>query len=138
MTVVKKDRIAGSDKKESAMKYTCKLLTALLGGLCLSLTALGSAAFAASVTAFDTDFNAGAPPEFSGVTTTESVQGYAGLGTGLDVFSGNFLSGLHLFVFRQVPREKRSIQSVAAVYDRRSNLSLRARNVKRMGKPAKG
>ena len=73
------------------MKYTCKLLTALLGGLCLSLTALGSAAFAASVTAFDTDFNAGAPPEFSGVTTTESVQGYAGLGTGLDVFSGNFL-----------------------------------------------
>src|SRR5947209_20033051 len=73
------------------MKNTSKLLTALLGGLCFSLTALGSAAFAASVTVFNTNFNAGAPPEFSGVTTTEGVQGYAGLGTGLNVFSGNFL-----------------------------------------------
>src|SRR5262245_35004218 len=73
------------------MKHTSKLLTALLGGLCLSLTALGSSAFAASVTVFTTNFNAGAPPEFSGVTTTEGVQGYAGLGTGLNVFGGNFL-----------------------------------------------
>ncbi len=58
--------------------------------LALFLSGAGaSSAFAVSV--FSTDFNAGAPPEFSGVTTTEGVQGYAGLGTGLNVFGGNFL-----------------------------------------------
>jgi hypothetical protein len=31
------------------------------------------------------------PIGFSGITTTEGVQGYAGLGTGANVFSGNFL-----------------------------------------------
>jgi hypothetical protein len=43
------------------------------------------------VTVFTSDFNAGAPSEFSGVTTTEDVQGYAGLGTGPNVFNGEFL-----------------------------------------------
>lgn len=45
----------------------------------------------AVTTVFNTDFNAGVPPEFSGSISTESVQGYAGLGTGPDVFGGNFL-----------------------------------------------
>jgi len=31
------------------------------------------------------------PSEFSGITTTEGVQGYAGLGTGPNVFGGDFL-----------------------------------------------
>lgn len=44
-----------------------------------------------STRVFFSDFNSGVPPEFSGVTTTESVQGYAGVGTGSNVFSGNFL-----------------------------------------------
>jgi hypothetical protein len=44
-----------------------------------------------SLTAFSTDFNGSVPSEFSGVTTTEPVQGYAGLGTGSDRFSGAFL-----------------------------------------------
>jgi len=66
------------------------MFKALFGGvLLLSLIAVGSAAFAASV--FSTDFNTGAPAQFSGVTTTEAVQGYAGLGTGLNVFGGDFL-----------------------------------------------
>jgi hypothetical protein len=43
------------------------------------------------VTVFTSDFNAGAPSEFSGVSTTEDVQGYAGLGTGPNVFDGEFL-----------------------------------------------
>lgn len=74
------------------MKSTSRMFKTLLGGvLFLSLTAVGSAAFAASVTVFSTNFNSGAPPEFSGVTTTEGVQGYAGLGTGLNVFGGDFL-----------------------------------------------
>lgn len=40
---------------------------------------------------FSTDFNSGVPSEFSGITTNEGVQGYAGLGTGSNVFGGNFL-----------------------------------------------
>lgn len=47
--------------------------------------------FAAPFSVFSTNFNSGAPPEFSGVTTTTGVQGYVGLGTGLNVFGGNFL-----------------------------------------------
>jgi hypothetical protein len=65
--------------------------TLRFGVLFLSLTAIGPAAFADSVTVFSTDFNSGAPPEFSGVITTEGVQGYAGLGTCLNVFDGDFL-----------------------------------------------
>jgi hypothetical protein len=37
------------------------------------------------------DFDGGAPVVFTGVTTTESVQGYAGVGTGENVFAGRFL-----------------------------------------------
>lgn len=40
---------------------------------------------------FFTDFTGGAPPQFSGVTTTEPVQGFAGLGTAGNVFGGDFL-----------------------------------------------
>jgi hypothetical protein len=53
------------------------------------LTFTESTAF--GLTVFSTDFNAGAPAQFSGITSTESVQGYAGLGTGTNVFGGNFL-----------------------------------------------
>jgi hypothetical protein len=67
-----------------AMKSTGRMFkTLLFGVLVLSLTAVSPAASADSVTVFSTDFNSGAPPEFSGVTTTEGVQGYAGLGTAL-------------------------------------------------------
>ena len=44
-----------------------------------------------ALTEFSTDFNAGAPSEFSGITTTEPVQGFAGLGTGTNTFGGDFL-----------------------------------------------
>lgn len=44
-----------------------------------------------AIVAFSTDFNSGLPPEFSGITTLEGVQGYSGLGTGSNVFSGGFL-----------------------------------------------
>jgi len=40
---------------------------------------------------FSTDFNSGVPSEFAGVVTSESVQGYADIGTGMNVFSGDFL-----------------------------------------------
>lgn len=50
-----------------------------------------SPASASSVTIFSADFDSGVPSEFSGVTTTEGVQGYAALGTGSNVFGGNFL-----------------------------------------------
>jgi len=50
-----------------------------------------SPASASSVTIFSVDFDSGVPSEFSGVTTTEGVQGYAGLGTGSNFFGGNFL-----------------------------------------------
>jgi len=60
-------------------------------------TLVGSAAFATSVTAFDTNFNSGAPTEFSGVNgdiRTEGVQGYAGVGTGPNLFGGDFLRNI--------------------------------------------
>ena len=40
---------------------------------------------------FIANFDDGVPSEFSGITTTESVQDFNGLGTGTNVFSGNFL-----------------------------------------------
>ncbi len=46
---------------------------------------------AATTQVFFTDFNSGVPVEFSGITSTEFVQGYNGLGTDSNVFSGNFL-----------------------------------------------
>jgi hypothetical protein len=56
----------------------------------ISIISLGTiSAFALS--AFSTNFNVGSPSEFSGITTTEGVQGYSGLGTGGNVFSGDFL-----------------------------------------------
>ena len=53
-----------------------------------------STAQAGSVTVFSTDFSAGTPVEFSGVTTTESVQGFSGAGNGTNVFGGNFLRNI--------------------------------------------
>ncbi len=44
-----------------------------------------------SSTVFSTDFNSGVPAQLSGTTTTVAVQGYAGLGTGMNVFGGNLL-----------------------------------------------
>ena len=43
------------------------------------------------LTVFSTDFNSGVPPQLSGTTTLIPVQGFAGLGTGGNVFSGNLL-----------------------------------------------
>lgn len=63
----------------------------LIAGLAVGLGVAPSAASAAPTIIFSTDFENGVPPEFSGVTTIEPVQGYAGLGTGVNVFGGNFL-----------------------------------------------
>lgn len=46
---------------------------------------------AAPVVVFDTDFNGAVPAQISGITTTESVQGYAGLGPVGNQFGGNLL-----------------------------------------------
>ena len=40
---------------------------------------------------FSTDFDSEVSTQFSGVATTESVQGYEGIGTGANVFNGKFL-----------------------------------------------
>ena len=45
----------------------------------------------ASATTYSFDFDTGISAQWSGITNLESVQGYAGLGTGSDVFNGNFL-----------------------------------------------
>ena len=45
----------------------------------------------ASLSVFNTGFEGGVPSEFSGFTSTTSVQGYAGLGTNSNVFAGDFL-----------------------------------------------
>ncbi|MEO1433492.1 MAG: Ig-like domain-containing protein, partial [Cyanobacteria bacterium J06633_8] len=43
---------------------------------------------------FIATFDDGVPSEFSGITTTESVQMFDGIGTGTNVFSGNFLRNI--------------------------------------------
>jgi hypothetical protein len=45
----------------------------------------------AHLVVFSTNFDTGAPAEFSGITTTEPVQGYAGIGPASNQFGGNFL-----------------------------------------------
>lgn len=45
----------------------------------------------ATTQVFFTDFNSGAPPQFSGFTTTESVQGFANKGPLGNQFGGTFL-----------------------------------------------
>ncbi len=50
-----------------------------------------SAGTTTSLSVFSTDFNSGVPAQLSGATTLAAVQGYAGLGTGADVFGGNLL-----------------------------------------------
>ncbi len=50
-----------------------------------------SPASAGPVAVFTAHFESGMPAEFSGTTTIEGVQGYAGLGTGSNVFGGDFL-----------------------------------------------
>ncbi len=58
----------------------------------LFLAGLALPALAAEmVPVFSTDFNNGVPTEFSGITVLESVHGYAGIGTGSNTFSGDFL-----------------------------------------------
>lgn len=54
----------------------------------IAISLLGGARVSASAL-FSTDFESGVPPEFSGITTTESVQGYSQYG-----FSGDFLRNL--------------------------------------------
>ncbi len=61
------------------------------GILFFGLTAAASLAFGDPGAFFSTDFDSDVPPEFSGVTTTEGVQGWAGLGHGTDVFGGLML-----------------------------------------------
>ncbi len=57
----------------------------------LSISDTTVAVTTSPITIFSTDFNSGVLPGLSGTTTLVPVQGYAGLGTGTNVFSGNFL-----------------------------------------------
>jgi len=46
---------------------------------------------ASALSVFFSDLNADVPPEFSGITTTEPRQGFDGIGTGTNTFTGDFL-----------------------------------------------
>ena len=63
-------------------KFTIPVLASIL-----ILGSLGLTQQASAITVFFTDFNSGAPPEFSGITTTESVQDFDTVGP----FTGDFL-----------------------------------------------
>lgn len=70
-----------------------KVVTTLAVWLALSVAKpLGMA----QVVVFATDFDSGVPAQFTGVTTTESVQGYAGIGLASNQFGGLFLRNLSL------------------------------------------
>jgi hypothetical protein len=59
--------------------------------LILGLFAAASPALADPGAVFFTNFDSGDPPEFSGITTTAPVQGWAGLVHGTNVFGGVML-----------------------------------------------
>lgn len=63
----------------------------ILGWLVFVLAMSGFAMRADASVVFTAGFDDGVPAEFSGVVTLEPVQGYEGLGTGGDVFAGDFL-----------------------------------------------
>ena len=74
------------------MKNTCRTSRMVWAAtLVMGLVAVASLASADPGAVFFASFDSGVPPEFSGVTTTTGVQGYAGLGHGTDVFSGLML-----------------------------------------------
>ena len=52
---------------------------------------VGAEGDAASLTVFSNGFEGSVPSEFSGFTSTTSVQGFAGIGTNSNVFAGDFL-----------------------------------------------
>ncbi|MFP6701437.1 MAG: M36 family metallopeptidase, partial [Planctomycetaceae bacterium] len=52
---------------------------------------VGAEGDSASLTVFSNGFEGSVPSEFSGFTSTTSVQGFAGLGTNSNVFAGDFL-----------------------------------------------
>jgi PEP-CTERM motif len=83
-------------RRASAIQGNVKRVKVMLGArlLATALVTVLPTVQAASVTVFSTDFNVGVPAEFSGVTTTESVQGFSGAGNGTNVFSGNFLRNI--------------------------------------------
>jgi len=70
----------------------CKQLSviAIVASLAVASDVRAGIVFTANFDSAPT-FGAGVGGGFSGITTTEGVQGYAGIGTGTDVFSGNFL-----------------------------------------------
>ena len=68
------------------MKGICAI-SIIVGVLILGSVGLMQQASASSVTVFTTDFNSGAPIEFSGITTTEGVQDFDTIGP----FAGDFL-----------------------------------------------
>ena len=59
-----------------------------------SLIVLTNAMSAQAAIVFTTDFESGIPTEFSGPGFLDGVQGYAGLGTGANVFGGVFLRNI--------------------------------------------
>ncbi len=75
----------GYDLKESCYYYVWPVRETL------TTTTTTSISINNAEVVFYANFNSGVPPQFSGVTTIESVQGFNGLGTGTNVFDGNFL-----------------------------------------------
>ncbi len=67
-------------------------------GLSVSFAAIVFLTRSASADAvvFSANFDSGVPVEFSGITATESVQGYAGIGPASNQFSGSFLRNTSL------------------------------------------
>lgn len=74
----------------SSVSSVTKSFTIITSALSISFVCIPKSN-AATTQVFFTDFNSGVPVEFSGITSTEFVQGYNGLGTDSNVFSGNFI-----------------------------------------------
>jgi hypothetical protein len=72
-----------------ATKWKFELRRPMKTPISIAAAFILSGAFALAEVVFSTDFESGVPPEFSGVTSTESVQGYSQHG-----FSGEFLRNL--------------------------------------------
>jgi len=80
------DRLEGGSGNDLIDSFLPQLTLILIDDVII--TAEGDTA---SLSAFSTGFEGTVPVEFSGFTSTTSVQGFAGLGTNSNVFAGDFL-----------------------------------------------
>jgi hypothetical protein len=88
-------KITKTSNKKMKTKQTTRLKSVATMAVLLAFAVIIPSG-TAQVVVFSTDFDSGTPAQFTGVTNTESVQGYAGIGPAGNKFRGLFLRNASL------------------------------------------